>query len=433
MRAHALLIALLAPSALATPTLIPGDFIIISRSAGTTYTVNPDNGLIRDHITGPDLREGFPAQSRGVGNTLASFHTSIDTNPQGRIIARVSLTSGSFNGLVDIDLATGNRTLIQETAVAEWAEAGDARFINRNQLIALADDFDITNRGRLLRFNLQTNTTTVLSSTSVDNGIVMRRARAGDWLDADTFAVAEWNLNGQFGVHLVDVTTGDRTFLSRLSPFPLSRAVFENGVELGVFSFGDNDGGTGPVCNTDLRSLLCVDGRIFVGATFFLNNQYQGGIIEINPATGDRTLIAGSALIDDETASNIVQSPLAPPVPIDAPIGMCLTPRGTIAFTLLFDAPAIYELNIDTGEIVQVADLAAQFRESATAECSGLAVIPHPADLNRDMRVDARDLSVILSEFGVSGPELLADLNADTVVDGRDLSVFLSGFGFGAR
>lgn len=52
--------------------------------------------------------------------------------------------------------------------------------------------------------------------------------------------------------------------------------------------------------------------------------------------------------------------------------------------------------------------------------------VPCPGDLNNDGRVDGRDLSVLLSNFGTGSG---GDLNCDGLTTGQDLSVFLSNFG----
>jgi hypothetical protein len=431
--AMALFVIALVPNLLARPVPVPGDFVIASRTYGTIYTVNPQTGTIRDLISGPELRPPpVPAILQGAGPSLASYHTSLIINSRGRLLARLSPTTPGFFGLAEINFENGNRTAVPESSAAGWLEAGDAHFKSRSEILTLADGFNASGDGRLLRHNLDSALTTVLSSRQVGAGPVFSFPRFGGWLDADTIVVADWALGGSCGVFLVDPATGDRTFLSRLSRIPFSRPTFNNGVLGENVTLGDDEGGAGPIANTGPRSLLCADGRIFVGITIQRPSQaYDGGIIEIDPATGNRTLLAGSAAVDNGLATTFVSVPPVAAPNLDSPTGLCLTPRGTIAFMLLFGPAKIYELNINTGELQIVADIAPRLQLGSQTGFCGLAVVPHPADLNYDLRVTGADLNIILAEFGKSASDLLADINNDGAVDGRDLSVLLTGFGWG--
>ena len=53
---------------------------------------------------------------------------------------------------------------------------------------------------------------------------------------------------------------------------------------------------------------------------------------------------------------------------------------------------------------------------------------PNPADINLDGRVDAGDLTLLLSNWGrcVKRGECLADINGDGWVDGRDMSILVA-------
>ncbi len=53
---------------------------------------------------------------------------------------------------------------------------------------------------------------------------------------------------------------------------------------------------------------------------------------------------------------------------------------------------------------------------------------PHPADINLDGRIDAGDLTLLLSNWGRCDKrgECLADINSDGWVDGRDMSILVA-------
>ena len=51
-----------------------------------------------------------------------------------------------------------------------------------------------------------------------------------------------------------------------------------------------------------------------------------------------------------------------------------------------------------------------------------------PGDLDGDLDVDLADLSILLSEFGMTGGGLTADIDGDGDVDLSDLAIILSNF-----
>ena len=72
------------------------------------------------------------------------------------------------------------------------------------------------------------------------------------------------------------------------------------------------------------------------------------------------------------------------------------------------------------------ADQGGVFFGGAGSTCATVDCDPCAGDLNRDLRVDGRDLSILLATFN-RGP--VGDLNCDGLTDGRDLSIFLARFG----
>ena len=70
--------------------------------------------------------------------------------------------------------------------------------------------------------------------------------------------------------------------------------------------------------------------------------------------------------------------------------------------------------------------------EALEATLSGTEISGTPGDINGDGKVDAKDLALLLSDFGKSGAGIVnqyADINGDNRVDSTDLSLLLAGYG----
>lgn len=52
-----------------------------------------------------------------------------------------------------------------------------------------------------------------------------------------------------------------------------------------------------------------------------------------------------------------------------------------------------------------------------------------PGDADQDGDVDISDLGILLSQFGLTGPDLMGDVDADGDVDISDLGLLLANFG----
>lgn len=117
-----------------------------------------------------------------------------------------------------------------------------------------------------------------------------------------------------------------------------------------------------------------------------------------NAAGGDYRLSAGSPCIDAADNSAV-------------PAGILADVFGNPRFV---DDPATADTGVGTPPIVDMG--AAEF-----GQCVG--------DTDGDRDVDLADLSALLSQFGLSGPDLSGDLDGDDDVDLGDLTALLSHFG----
>ncbi|MGE0481603.1 MAG: hypothetical protein AB7Q17_14140 [Phycisphaerae bacterium] len=435
--------------------LVADDYVIVSRRYGSIYSIDPQSGLIRDLVSGVDLR-GPTGLSRGTGHSLAaSFHTSLAQSPTGALLARYGVTTnGVVNwGLMRIHPTIGNRSVISNTTGHLFNEVGDLWHAGDDVFLTCADDWPggAGRDGRLLEYSLATNTTQILTGSGVGDGPLLQLPRPFALLDADTAVVLETYANRPgypgAGAFLVDSETGDRTFLSRLSPAVLRRDLRVNGQVTGTVMLGDDEGGSGPVPNLQARGVAVVDGRIIIGfAIQKPGGAFNGGLIEIDPQTGNRTLLAGEALVDDGTQMNVVR--VDPPgwtnVRLDAPIGF-VPLEHRVAFTCLFGPPQIFEYDLNTGELFLISDVGAQIGppNNVDVEFSGLAKVAVSVtlgDVNCDGAVNNFDIDpfvllvvapdVYASQFP-GCPIANGDTNGDQAINAFDIDGFVALLGGG--
>lgn len=405
-----------------------GDFLVASRRYGTVYSINSTTGLIRGLVTGLELRDdsglvrgdgpvsvinnqannavsvratvtrGLP-NCPSTPNSNVAFDLRLLSSTDGSIFARFGAKASSF-GVLTIDRHTGNRAILPGTSQAIWDDAGDFFFLNSHTVITTADHWNTGTMSSVLSYDLNTNVTTEISGPTVGDGPLPLLLRPVALLDAQTLVVSEVGLTchteppewQNVGVYLIDIATGDRTFLSRLTAYRdgFDRSLIVNGSPAGTVTLGDDEGGVGPVMNTQCRSLAVVNGRILVSESIFIEpNSFLGGLFEIDRQTGDRNLVVGHAFVDDGTASQIVEvlPTGATSVNLDAPVSMQDDGNGNLLFTHLFGTDDLYPIhryNLTTGVLEQLAEVSSQvLPEYADLQLSGLTVYRGPSlDIN---------------------------------------------------
>lgn len=429
-----------APAAAEPPR--PGDYLIASRAFGSIYAVDPATGLIRGAVSGQDRRlgEGGPVVV-GDGPSLGpSFRLSIDGATGGAILARTCLEDAKTWGLYAVDALGGDRALFPGTNLPLWDECGDVIFDTPHAAYSTATgDFENFpgDRGRVLRYDLDSGETTLVSGDGRGDGLGLYSPRGMARLDENTLLALESNLPLGLGagLYMVDIGTGDRTLLSWMTRVPRERRMIVGGVDTGPVTIGDDEGGAGPAFNRQPRT-VCVNsqGRIFVGGAVDLGETFDGGIMEIDPVTGDRTLLVGVAL-DRETGDVVHAPPTNDPQfgAVDAPIGLLETPSGRLAFTFLFGPDQILEFDPDTRELFVVADLRGLFL-AGDSRFSGLAIYWPGFELCDPAEpfgiLDFSDVFAFLAAFGASNP--IADpAEPFGVFDFSDVLAFISAFGGG--
>ncbi len=355
-------------------SLSPGEIVIGSRAVGAVIGPVLPTGHMR-HISGRDMSvSGLPL--RGSGTELSGPHLALLALGPNRLIAAASTRQGRYS----IDLVTGNRTLLPGTGGAPWTGEGDMLAIDSDSFLAIADDFTAasTGDGKILQYTIATGQTVLISGIARGDGVVMHRPRSITRLDASTVAVVEFGpvgapLPGAI-VYRVDLVTGNRSLITTLTPDTPYRYTATGGVRSASPS-AVPPRGTGPVFKLGHRGMCFVGGRLFVAGT--ADDTYVGGIVEVDLATGDRTLMGGAAYAGSTRVTRDF-GPGSDPYVADGPTS--LTPLGgsSFVFTETFGPNKVWKFDIDTRRVRAVADLNGHILPpyQAGALITGLTVTP---------------------------------------------------------
>jgi len=421
--------------AIATPSLClaqltgpprPGD-LVVSSTLGTSglLAVDPASGRVRGVVSELAIYFGDgDATVLNLGSGESFEFAKLAYAPDGRLFARNSRRNEADHALLEIDVATGDRIPLPgtDTEVLD-GYFSDLLFLDDRTILTGAstepriDFFERVDRGALYTYDLESQQLTLVSGVDRGDGPVFQTINEILLLDPNTALVTDSDPGGcddchGFGLFRVDLATGDRTLVSRLS---------QNGYELehvigGVlqptpFVVADDDFGDGPVTNIfriyDL--IITSQGRILVSSSLDAFDidagviggaQYAGGLLEIDPSTGDRSLIAGYA-IDDLDGEIVAMSPLLDPSISDSLVGLMENPDGTV-----FGIP-----RFDNEKPIHVLDL-----NGATVEVRGGIEGEY---------IGVQPLDVVQAPSSACEPDLAPPLGA---LDFNDVTAFLAAF-----
>ena len=364
--------AMIAP---ATAQLAPGELVAGSRRFGSIYGPMPASISTPSLISGADLSLAA-SPVRGSGGPLTSPNLTLCFVPPARLVASPGV------GLFEVDAATGNRTLLAGTTNATvWTGNGDMIPADAGSLFALVDDFNRgqLGDGKLLLYDLESAVTTVVSATAHGDGPVMHRPRSLTRIDANTVAVVEFGLNGApltgCVVYLVDLTTGNRTVLSTMFAGNTTRYTATGGVRSTSTSVIPPRG-TGPVFTLPCRAITYLNGHLIVAGSATSSPSFLGGFIEIDLATGNRTLLAGTA-IQSGIPVTIPFGAGSDPYVCDSPNAFATTGPSSFAFTEVFGPDQVWEFDVNSRTVRVISNLdRATLPQFRSAQLSGLAIVP---------------------------------------------------------
>lgn len=434
-----------------------GDAIVVSRGTGTVYSVDPASGQIRALLTGQELRLGKTG-TRGTGPSFSTAGQASLLAMGDRILAHHGGSSQDAASLFWLDPFTGTRTVVPGSPNRALSSSGEMIRLSNSEVLVAADDFrggGSTGMSSVLQYNVNTGAFTTISGRRASDGVIvgdgplMYEARAIALLNSTTLVAAEFGFDfPKAGVFLIDLNTGNRTFLSRMGRTPVVRDNYVNGVKVGTLTLGNlsgaaNKGGTGPVVDYQIRSIAVVNGQIIVPASSSPPGVgFAGSLFHVDPVTGNRTLVFGQALVDNSPAAATATAAVIPgwaKNPLDAPVGLVTLDGSRVAMVNQFASTAapyrIMTFDAATGLLGSpVKTLSSQLVASPDFLSSGLAFF-QPADLNGDGLSDACQISNGLTSDrnGDGVPDevqwtCIGDYNLDGFVEFTDFDAFVEDF-----
>jgi hypothetical protein len=373
----------------------------------------------------------LPLRGGGDSFPVPAGHFALLAMSGDRLLARCSSTP--LFGMYRVDPVTGDRTLVPGTNQPFWSTGADMLALNDDDILAVIDDFGAAalGNGKIVKYRLSTGETTLLSGGTRGDGFVMHRPRSLTRLDLNTIAVVEFgpvgtSLQGST-VYRVDLETGDRSIITTMGINTGTRYTCTGGVVSATRTTVPVRG-TGPIFDGQQRGMCFLGGRLFV--TSNVSGPFAGAIIEVDLATGNRTLLAGTGLIGGvRTTVPLGAGSTAASLP-DSPTGLQqLRPR-SLVISSTFGPNLLWEYNIDTNRLDVLADFDPQIlpQFQPTMRFSGLTVVPDrycPADIDNgagsglpDGGVGIEDLLFYLSIYDAGS--IWADTDDGTATGTRD-------------
>lgn len=407
---------------------------------GGIYVVDVARGTVKGLLSGRAMKPSWPPDpSRGTGPAISGL-PGIVTTRDGRILA--SAISPSNTGIVQIDPATGNRTLIAAGWPSFYGGAGALCLLDQQTAIAgsINSHFPPASQklGELYRIDLPTGLATLIGGAGLSDGAafgypmsIAARSRAELFL-------TDFHSFGNFGAALFRADLTNQRHIILTAPFtgPISRYVVTNGaVSATPQQFPAELFGTGPACSDSAYRIGVIGGDLYQIESSF--SQGQGsGIIRIDRTTGDRTLILGKAL---DAQGNILQAPAfsAPPGfgEMD-PAAIFESPTGEMLIAEWTPYGRLLAFDLQSRVLRVIVSFNEYFRTSTIQPIRTMAIYTNcPADINLDGVADDADFSRFVGAYDILDcadaampAPCPADLNADGAVDDSDFAVFVVGY-----
>lgn len=194
--------------------------------------------------------------------------------------------------------------------------------------------------------------------------------------------------------------------------------------------------GTGPFCGQSSHPIGFAGGHVYFSAISQHSGGYIGGVVQVDPATGNRELILGSAI---DATNQVVYVPPASGLPSynALPSAFFDSPTGELFIGEWDPTSRIVAFDPQTGAARVIVDFAAYFAPASSFQrVRGIAIYTNcPADINLDGFADDSDFTHFVGAYDILDCADAAmpvpcpsDLNADGLVDDADFQIFVSGY-----
>lgn len=408
-----------------------------SASVASIYVVDSDSGEIRGLLSGTVPYPTFPLVSQGTGPSLSTAFIRLVTTRAGRIF---STSKAPDRPIVEINPLTGNRASLPLSIGGNVF--GSVVLTQVDQRMVLLGTSTQTSSSSpqpdLLRVDVQIGSWTRIFGGLVGDGPVIANLTAAALSNRSVAYVSEFANTADTALYRVQLGSGQRDILSLLGKTPASRRTIAGGVyQPSSTLYGPGGYGEGPKGNTSAYPVGVFDERILSSVVSQpVPGTYVGGVVQIDPSTGDRTLRFGSALLNGTLVA-------APPVPgMPAEIGtidaISRSPSGELLLGEGFFPVRILAWNPATNKGRILTDFLTLFSRNVllNTRIRSIAIYTNcPADVNLDGIADDADFSPFAVAYSIGVCEDPAmplpcpsDLNADGMVDDADFAIFMTGY-----
>jgi DNA-binding beta-propeller fold protein YncE len=318
------LAALLCGAADAVAGLLnPGDIVVGDIDLGALFRADPATGT-RSILSGPAAGSGTAFISpRGI---------SIEAN--GTVLA----VDNGVDAILSVDPNSGNRTVFSGSGVG-GGQAFVLPFgitIAASGQIFVADAGDMAGDGFIVRVDPSTGQRIVISGLGAGSGVAFGEIRGIASAQDGSLIVADI---GNSALYRVDPITGARTIIS------------------------DETHGNGLAIGTPMGLALDGHGNVLVA------DAGDGAVLSVNPLTGNRTLISGAGAGTGSAFS------LPFGIALNASGGILVGDSGDLSIPTL---PAIFQVDPASGNRSILSDFAHGAGTRFSNFDIGLAVVPSP-------------------------------------------------------
>ncbi len=398
---HLLALTASLPSALGG-SASPGDIFVTAEISANDWgimQVDPVTGnrtIVSDNTHGAGASftapVGISITSTGALLVTDQGAPAVQPQPEGSFVQFPAVPTRVFL----VDPTTGDRTVVSQDSLTATppdpsypaigigppiGEPTVARQLGNVYLLPAEDG--LLNNVRLMGINPQTGNRTLISGVGRGAGAFMTFP-GGIAASGNTAIVAD----ASKGLFAINLTTGDRAILSGA------------GQGAGAHFIGGWD-------------VASSAGHLVVSGSTLNGDQSAFGIFEIDPLTGNRTVIADGTVGTGPWQQDVYT------LAVESGGTILLVANGGTGFD------GILTVDPATGNRAFLSD-ATHGGGASFMRVFDVAVAPLPGDANGDGIVNGQDFAQIASQWNRTGLFLVGDNNSDGIVNGQDMALVAS-------
>ena len=403
-----------------------------SGSNSSVYIVDPASGEVRGLLSGTP---GWPTFPRGLGAPLSQSWCSVVATRDGRIFA--SGSNNSKPAVAQIDPISGDRTALGASWESPFNGAATIALRDQTSLVVSGQQTTGARLGTLHSVSLTTGSAAPLAGGLLTEGPGMAVPISFALCSRELFVAADFLSGPVTGLATFEINlqSMSQRLLTNPSNSTISRYVVSAG-QASPSPVAFSPFGTGPFCGQSSHPIGYAGGRVYFSAISQRSGGYIGGVVQIDPATGSRELILGSAI---DAANQVVYIPPSSGLSDynALPSAFFDSPTGELFIGEWDPTTRIVAFDPRTRSARVVVDFAAYFAPAASFQrVRGITLYTNcPADINLDGFADDSDFTHFVGAYdildcadGAMPVPCPSDLNADGLVDDSDFQIFVAGY-----